>query len=263
MLHAGVGHGQEAEFEAVHGRALLQQWNGLFAEGAVVVDQGNFFAFEFVQAAFFFGDVLDQHVSGHPVGAGQGEVPLEDATVLRLTAAVASGDQGDLVGGDFLGQSEGDAGGQRLEHGGATVFAFEALVALHAAVGGVAGFAFFKRDLHAVDATTRIGQLDVVHEAVGPWHTVGCVGAGAVDQHGEKLLFGLRLNSGADQGRRQAGACNRRGQYQLTNLHVVSPTGDGKMNQRTNPINRPQGHQCGKGHNRNFCLAMLQSLAKP
>ncbi|MDT4854501.1 hypothetical protein FQZ97_888060 [compost metagenome] len=145
MFHARVGHGQQAQREAVHGRTFLQQGDGFLAVGAVVIDQCNLLALELVVAAFLLGDVLDQHVGRHPVGAGDREVPLEHAAVGRLAAAIAGGDQGDLVVGGFFGQREGDAGGQRLEHRGAAVLAFQALVALHAAVGGVAGFAFFVR----------------------------------------------------------------------------------------------------------------------
>jgi hypothetical protein len=53
----------------------------------------------------------------------------------------------------------------------------QALVALHAAVGGVAGFAFFEGELHAVDAAVAgVDQLEVVLLAVGPWRAVGRVG---------------------------------------------------------------------------------------
>ena len=45
--------------------------------------------------------------------------------------------------------------------GASRAFALQALVALHAAVGGVAGFAFLEGDLDAVDAAVaRIDQLE-------------------------------------------------------------------------------------------------------
>ncbi len=166
----------------MHGRALLQQRDRLLAVRAVVVDQRDLLALELVVAAFLLGDVLDQHVGRHPVGAGDREVPLEHAAIGRLAAAIAGGDQRDLVARGLFGQREGDAGGQRLEHRGATVLALQALVAFHAAVGGVAGFALFKRDLHPVDTTAGVGELEVVGVAVGEGHAVGRVGAGAVHQ---------------------------------------------------------------------------------
>ena len=73
-------------------------------------------------------------------------------------------------------------------------FAFEALIALDTAVGGVAGFALFIRDLDAADAAvTGVDHLEVVDITVGERHPVGCVSAGAVRQHREELLLGLGL----------------------------------------------------------------------
>ena len=70
--------------------------------------------------------------------------------------------------------------------------ALQALVALDAAVGRVAGLALLERDLDAVDAAVaRVDQLQVVDVAVGERHTVGRVGAGPVGQHREELLLGL------------------------------------------------------------------------
>ena len=223
MLHAGVSHGQQAQLEAVHRRALLQDRDGFFAEGAVVVDQGDVLAFELVDTTGLLADVLDDHVAGHPIGACEREVPLEHATVSRFAAAVTCGDQGDLVAWGFFGQGKGDAGGQRLEHGRAAVLALQALIALHATVGGVAGFAFFKRHLHAVDAAARIDQLEVVDIAVRKGHAVGGVSACAVDQHGEELLFGLGRGHGADQRTGKTGSRHRGGQDELTKLHGLSP----------------------------------------
>jgi len=156
-----------------------------------VVDQGDFFALELVKATLFGRQVLNQNISSAPVGAGQREVPFEHLAIGRFAAAIASCDKRNLVAGGFFGQCEGDAGGQRLEHGGTAVFAFEALVALDTAVGGIAGFALFKRHLDAVDTTASIDQLEVVGIAICEGHAIGGISAGAVHQHGEKLLFGL------------------------------------------------------------------------
>jgi hypothetical protein len=190
LLDAGWATGSTETVEAVHLGALLQQGDRLLAVGAVVIDQGDLLALELVETAFLLGDVLHQYVGAHPVGADQREVPAEHGAVLRLAAAVAGGDHGDLVDRGLFGQGEGDAGGQRLHRGGAAMLALQALVALDAAVGGVAGFAFFPDHLDAIDAAAGIGQLQVVNEAVGPGRAVGRIGAGAIGQHREELLFG-------------------------------------------------------------------------
>jgi hypothetical protein len=194
----------------MHLGALLQQRDRLLAVGAVVVDQGDLLALELVETAFLLGDVLYQHVGAHPVGSDQREIPAEDGTILRLAAAVAGGNQGDLVDGRLLRQGEGDAGGQRLHHGGTAMLALQALVALDTAVGGVAGFAFFENDLDAIDAAARISQLQVVNIAVGPWRAVGRIGASAVSQHGEELLLG-RIRCRCGQGSGQTDRCKRSG----------------------------------------------------
>ena len=221
LLHTGVGDRQQAQREPVHGGTFLQHRDRLFAERAVVVDQRDLLALEFVQAAGFVAQVLDDGVGGDPVGAGQREVPLEHATVGGFAAAVATGEQRNLVDRCFFRQREGDAGGQRLEHRGAAVLAFQAFVAFHAAVGGVAGFAFFQQGHHAVDAAAGIHQLHVIGHAVGEWHTVGCVGACAVDQGWEELLFGLRERSGGHQCRGQARGGDRDGEGQSTHFHFI------------------------------------------
>ena len=180
----------------MHLCALFQQRDGVFAVGAVVVHVGNFLALELVQAAGLLAQMLDQDVSGRPVAAQEGEVPLEGVAVLRNRQAVALRHQRNFVDGGFFGQREGDAGGQRIDHSHARA-GFQALVALHATVGGVGGFALFVRQLHAVDtAIACIHQLEVVHLAVRPWNTVGRVGAGAVGQLREELLVGLCAGAG-------------------------------------------------------------------
>ncbi len=202
LLHAGGGHRQQLQVEAMHARALLQQRDRLLAEGAVVVDQRDLLALELVQAAFLLAQMLDDDVGGGPVTAHEGEVPLERHAVLRDGQAVTQRDQRDLVLRHLLGQRKGDAGGLRIKqrHAGA---ALEALVALHTAVGGVAGLALLERQLHAVDAAIAgIDHLQVVLLAIGPRHAVGRVGAGTVRQQREELFLGLRLHAGRE--RRQA-----------------------------------------------------------
>jgi len=100
------------------------------------------------------------------------------------------------------------------------MLALEAFIAFHAARRVVTGFALFENDLHAVDATARIDQLEVVDEAVGPWHAVGRVGAGAVWQQREELLLGLGKGAGAQRG--CSGGHDGGGQQELGKFHGVS-----------------------------------------
>ena len=162
LLNTWRGHWQQLQREAMHGSALLQQGNRLFAIWRVVVDQGDFFAFEFVQATFFFTNRLNQHVSGQPIGACQWEVPFENGAVLAFAAAIAGSDQGNFVTGCFFSQCKRNASGQRLEHRCAAVLALQTLITLHTPCGVVAGFALLINDLHAVDAALGIDQLEVV-----------------------------------------------------------------------------------------------------
>src|SRR5574337_871964 len=201
LLDAGRRHRDQLQLEAVHLRAFLQQRDRLLAERAVVVDERDLLALELVEAAFLLGDVLDQDVGGGPVAAEDGGVPLEDAAVLARRQAVADGEQRHLVGRRLVGEREGDAGRLRIEQ--RVGLALQALVALDALVGGVAGLALLVGDLHAVDAAVAgDDHLQVVLLAVGPRRAVGRVGAGAVDQQREELLLGLRLGRGRrDDGR--------------------------------------------------------------
>ena len=212
MLYTRGGDRQQLQVEAMHGGTLLQQRDRLFAIGRVVVDQRDLLALELVQTTFFCSDGLHQRVRRQPIGASQREVPLEHGAILALAAAVAGGDQRNLVARGLFGQGKGDAGGQGLEHGGATVFILQALVALDAAGGVVAGLALFVQDLDAIDATLGINQLQVVGIAIGPGHAVGRIGAGAVGQAGEKLQFGVgfgrRCRLGRSGGLSRRGLCN-------------------------------------------------------
>ncbi|MPM44785.1 hypothetical protein SDC9_91467 [bioreactor metagenome] len=220
LLHAWRGHGQQLQIKAVHLGALLQHGDGFLAERAVVIDQRDLLALELVQAAHLLAQVLDQDVRAGPVAAHEREVPLEGIAILGNRQAIAQCDQRNLVDGSFFCQREGDAGGLRVERGHVGL-ALQAFVALHAAVGGVAGFALFVRDLHAVDAAIAlVDQLEVVLLAVGPWNTVGRIGSGAVRQQRDELLVGLREGAAS-----KTGACGdqRGSQCQTCELHGLSP----------------------------------------
>ncbi len=122
MLDAGCRDRQQLQLKTQLTGALLQERNRLFAIRAVMVDQGNFFAFELVHAAFFFANLLHQHVSGQPIRASQWEVPFENGTVLAFTAAIACGDERYLVARGFFSQCKSGTGRQGLEHRGAAIF---------------------------------------------------------------------------------------------------------------------------------------------
>src|SRR5262249_48770373 len=153
LLDTGMRDRQQQGLESVHLRALLQEGDRLLAVGRVVIDQRDLLALELVEPALLLGDVLQENVGGRPIGAEQREVPLEYRAVARLRAAVAHGDERNLVERRLLRQRERDTGREREFIGGAGwAFALQPLVALHAAVGGIASVAFLKRDLDAVDA---------------------------------------------------------------------------------------------------------------
>src|SRR5262245_29040333 len=155
-----------------------------------MIDQSDFLALELVEAAFLLGDVLQDDVGRRPIGAEQREVPLEHRAVARVRAAVAHGDERNLVERRLFRQRKGDASRERKYIGGAGwAFALQPLVALDAAVGRIAGVAFLERELDAVDAAVAlVDELVIVGDAIRDWDTVGRIGAGPIHQLGDELL---------------------------------------------------------------------------
>jgi len=49
----------------------MQDRNGFLAKRAVVVDEGDMLALEFVGTTQFFGDFLNDDVPSHPIGASR------------------------------------------------------------------------------------------------------------------------------------------------------------------------------------------------
>src|SRR5690606_14836222 len=156
LFDAGGGHRIQLQLETVGLGTRLQEGNGFLAVRGIVVDQGDLLALELVLAALLLGDVLDHDVGGCPVIAQQGEVPFEDGTVGRLRQAVAHGFNGNAVHNGAIRQRKGDAGRLRVEAGSASAGRLQPLIAFHAAVGGIGGFAFFVDDLHAIDAAVTL-----------------------------------------------------------------------------------------------------------
>ncbi|KAG1167123.1 hypothetical protein G6F35_017836 [Rhizopus arrhizus] len=98
-----------------------------------------------------------------------------------------------------------------------------ALIALHAAVGGVGGLALFVRDLDAVDAAIAfVDQLQVVQLAICPGNAQRLERPGAIHQQRNELLFGrhCRRGHGAD-----GAGCGHQGcrQLQVKTLHLHLP----------------------------------------
>ncbi len=265
LLHAGRRDGEGAEREAVGLGALLQQRDGLLAVGAVVVDQRDLLALE--AALFLLGDVLQHHVGGGPVGAQQREIPLEHRAVGRLRETVARGLDGDLVHEGLVGHREGDAGGLRVEAGGAAALALEALVAFHALGRVVGGLAFLERELDAVHAAVaRVHQLEVVLLAVRPGNAERRELPGAVDEQRHELLarglrLRLRLRRGGERG--EAGREGGGDRCDLPGLHGMSPWDGGHSGGALGKGFGAAPVQCGNGQMRSFCRAVDHSRARP
>ena len=217
LLDARCGHWQQRQIKTLNLGTLLQQRNRLFAVGAVVVYQRNFLALHIT--TLFGCDVLHQNIRTRPIGAHQRKIPFEDAAIAGLGAAVAAGDQSIFVVGRLLSQGKRNAGRQRLENR-ARCLTFEALIALHATVGGVGGIAFFKSDLHAIDTPiARINEFEVIDKTIGPWHAIGRIRTRAVGQDRKELLFCLRKSCCRHQARDGA-CCQGNRQSQLTKSHT-------------------------------------------
>src|SRR6185295_17636294 len=102
-------HGHGLELNAVELRPGLQRRYRLLAIGAVVIDQGDLLALEFVEATQFLGDVLDGDVGRRPVAPKRDEIPGEHRTLAAFRTAIAGGQQRDLVARYFFRERKGDA----------------------------------------------------------------------------------------------------------------------------------------------------------
>ena len=185
-----------------------------------MVNQRDLLALELVETASLLADMLNRHVGRHPVGAEQRIVPHENGAVLRLAATVAGGNQRDLVNRRLVGQGKGHASGERLDDGRPTILALQALVAFHAAVGGVTELAFLEGNLDTVDPALGIDQLEIVDIAVSPGVAVRRIGTGAVNQDGEELLLGLRESGRRGDGRGDADGGQGNGQGKRADFHL-------------------------------------------
>src|SRR5215467_8835551 len=266
---------QEQRLESVHLRALLQERDRLLAVRRVVIDERDLFALELVEPAFLLGDVLQENVGCGPVGAEQGEVPLEYRAVARLGAAVAHGDDRDLVDRRLLREGEGDAGRQRDHVGGAgRTFALQPLVALDPAIGGIAGVAFLEYNFDAVDAAVAlVDEPVVVGKAVGERDAVRRVGASAVDQSRDELLILRQRRRGRRRGAEQRTEHDRdRVASVVHRLSSIELPGGRCRTGRSSGFAPASGRKCardlppaqyGNGHSRSFSLPIAHSRARP
>ncbi len=210
LLDARVSHRDRLELEAMLLGAGLERSDRLLAVRAVVIDEADLLALQLVETAPLLGDVLNGDVRRGPVAADRHEIPGEHRTVAAFRTAVAHGEQRDLVAGHLLGQRERDAGRKRREVRGARrALALHALVALDALVGGVAGLAFFRRKLDAVDAAVAlVDHVPVVDHAVRERNAVRRVRSGAIHQ-GRHVLFALRHRRGGHRDGSDRGGKNQ------------------------------------------------------
>src|SRR6185369_8480622 len=100
------------------------------------------------------------------------EVPAKHGAILRVGAAVADGQQWDLVDDRLLGDGGGNARREGMEEGRARrTLILQALVAFHATVGGVAELAFLDEQLDAVNtAVAFVDERVVVGKTICRWH---------------------------------------------------------------------------------------------
>src|SRR5262249_22716643 len=113
-----------------------------------------------------------------------------DRAVARFRAAVADGDDRNLVGRCLLGQREGDPRRQGKDVGrSGRALGLEPLIALDPAVGCVAEVALLEHDLDAVDtAVPFVHQPVVIGDAVGERDAVRSIGPRPIDQARYELL---------------------------------------------------------------------------
>src|SRR5687768_7087835 len=171
LLVSRVRHGDVRDLEAVLLGLRVEHRDGFFSVGRVVVNVHDLLALELVHPAFLLADELDLGGVLRPVGRDQREDVGEYAPVGGVGAAVAHGDDRDMVRGGLLDERVGDAGGQGMDDRCAgRSLVLGALVAFHAARVVVLGLALLPRELDAVDAAVALVQHGEVidHAAAEP-----------------------------------------------------------------------------------------------
>src|SRR5262249_26699359 len=170
---------------------------------------------------------------------------------------------------------ECDARRQRDDVGGAgRAFALQALVALDAAVGGIAGVAFLEHDLDAVDAAVAfVDELVVVGDTVGEWGAIRRIGAGAVDQSRDELLVLRQRRRGSRRRAEQRTEHDPdRFSSSIHRLSSIELPGGPCRTVRSSGFDPASGRKCardlppaqyGNGHSRSFSLAIAHSRARP
>jgi len=235
LFVAGIGHRNLDIFEAVLFRQQLQRAEGFATIGRVVVDRGDLLALEFVEAAFALGDVVHQRRCLAVEGQHHREVVREHGAVSGFGAAVAEGDQRDLVDLRALAQRIRRWRAVRLvdRDRRAIQAILEALIALDALLRRPLGFALLPHQLYAIDAAFDLVDITQIVDHPGPHlHTAGGVGAHAIGGQGNELLVrrgrrlgdrtgqGCQRKRGADQGTFQG--CTHGGSLSVSKINSQS-----------------------------------------
>src|SRR5208283_1048960 len=281
LLVARQRHRNMRDLEAVFLRLRIEYGDRFLAVGRVVIEVDDLLALKLVHPAFLHADELDLGGILRPVIGDQRKNVRKHASVRGIGAAIAYGDERNLVGGRLLDQRIGNACGQRHHQRGARALFLQALVTFDAAGVVVLGLALLPRQLDAVDAAVaQVDEVEVVDVAAEDAGATRRVGAYPVRKHGYELLI-LRGRHGRDAGQKQAD------QGRFEGLHGVPPRKvvyDGKPNphrigQTQCGVNAksarasqarlvasqycaPQ-NQCGNGQRRSFSLAICHRRARP
>ena len=209
------------QFKAVLFRQRFEHGQRLLAEGRIVVQVHDLFAFQLVHATILVAQVFDHGGGLAPVAGDQWIDVGEDLAVGGVRAAVADHRHGDLVLRHAVQNAVGDAGGEGFDQGGAALLGFQALIAFDAARRVVFGFAFFPADLDAIHAAGLVDQVEVVDGAAVETGAAGRVGTHAVGRQGDVLLLVLGLDAA---GHGECGTGDGGGQHERFDVfHCVSP----------------------------------------
>ena len=175
---------------------FLERANGFLAIGRVVKYQRDLLAADI--ATVFVQDMSDRVTGPVPVVGGIVEDIRKHAAILGRGAPIAHGVQRNAISCGFGDQLIGDTGRERLIEQRAIARPLGRLVAFHAFLGIITGFAFHEVDLFPADtAIALVEQSEVVLIPVRERNAVRGIGSGPI--------------AGIDD--RQVGQCRPRGQH--------------------------------------------------
>src|SRR5262249_16848979 len=136
-----------------------------------------------------------------PVGGGKVKGPFKHPAISRSRTAIAHGMEGDLIDWRLRNKLIGDPGAIGIDQSGARrPLVFWLFVTFDSEFGIVLRLALFPRNLDAVNATvTRVQQLEIVDIPIGTGNAIWGIGAGTVDEQGNKELVLGQPRSGTDE----------------------------------------------------------------